>query len=76
MQPVLETYAPDGFALWPVAEGEPFRYLALSGELAAAEVETAVMRIAQCNDIDPDPLAGDDRPPRPADPLGSFLTGC
>ncbi|MFD7324801.1 hypothetical protein ACFV9D_27555 [Streptomyces sp. NPDC059875] len=75
MQPVLEFYAPDGFAFWPVVEGEPFRYLALSGELTSAEVGTAVMRIAECNDIDPDPNAGDDRPPRPADPLGSFLHG-
>ncbi|WP_435975601.1 hypothetical protein [Streptomyces sp. Qhu_M48] len=75
MQPVLETYAPDGFTLWPVAEAESFGYLALSGGLTFAEVGTAVMRIAACNDIDPDPHAGDDRPPRPADPLGSFLHG-
>ncbi len=75
MHPVLEIYAPDGFALWPVVEGEPFRYLALSGELTSPEVGTAVMRIAGCNDITPDPDAGDDRPPRPADPLGSFLHG-
>ncbi|MGX1886802.1 hypothetical protein [Streptomyces sp. NPDC055287] len=75
MQPVLEIYAPDSFALWPVAEGEPFRHLALNGELTSAEVGTAVMSIARNNDIDPDPDAGDDRPPRPADPLGSFLHG-
>lgn len=75
MQPVLEIYTPDSFALWPVTEGEPFRYLALSGELTAAEVGTALMGIARCNDIDPDPDLGDDRPPRPADPLGSFLHG-
>ncbi|MFJ7199469.1 MULTISPECIES: hypothetical protein [unclassified Streptomyces] len=75
MQPVLEIYAPDSFTLWPVAEGETFRYLALSGELTTVEVGTAVMRIAQCNDIDPDPNAGDDRPPRPVNPLGSFLHG-
>lgn len=72
MQPVLEIYTPDGFALWPVADIEPFSYLPLSGELTPAEVGTAVMRIAGCNDIDPE---GDDRPPRPADPLGSFLHG-
>lgn len=72
MQPVLEIYTPDGFDLWPVAEIEPFSYLPLSGELAPAEVGTAVMRIAGCNDIDPEQ---DDRPPRPADPLGSFLHG-
>ncbi|MCX4987041.1 hypothetical protein [Streptomyces sp. NBC_00572] len=33
------------------------------------------MSIVACNDIDPDPNAGDDRPPRPAHPLGSFLHG-
>ncbi|MFG2631351.1 hypothetical protein [Streptomyces sp. NPDC048473] len=72
MQPVLEIYPLDGFALWPVAEIESFGYLPLSGELAPAEVGTAVMRIVGCNDIDPEL---DDRPPRPADPLGSFLHG-
>jgi hypothetical protein len=72
MQPVLETGAPDGFGLWPVAEVEPFGYLPLSGGLSPAEVGTAVMCIARCNDIDPEL---DDRPPRPADPLGSFLHG-
>ncbi|MBT2382011.1 hypothetical protein [Streptomyces sp. ISL-11] len=72
MQPVLEIYPPDGFVLWPVAEVEQFSYLPLSGELAPEEVGTAVMRIASCNDIDP---GHDDRPPRPADPLGSFLHG-
>ncbi|WP_223838008.1 hypothetical protein [Streptomyces venezuelae] len=75
IQPVLEVYAPDAFALWPLTQGEPFGYLPLSGELTAAELGTAMMRIAQCNDIDPDPHAGDDRPPRPSDPLGSFLHG-
>ncbi|MGW4914550.1 hypothetical protein [Streptomyces sp. NPDC004270] len=45
---------PDGFALWPVAEIESFSYLPVSGELASAEVGTAVMRIVGCNDIDPD----------------------
>ena len=75
MQPVLEFYAPGGFDLWPLSEEAPFGYLALSGELTTAEVGTAVMSIARCNDIDPDPAAGDDRPPRPADPLGSFLHG-
>ncbi len=72
MQPVLEISTPDGFALWPVAEIVPFSHLPLSGDLTPAEVGTAVMRIAGCNDIDPE---HDDRPPRPADPLGSFLHG-
>ncbi|MEE1826175.1 hypothetical protein PUR61_28900 [Streptomyces sp. BE20] len=76
MQPVLEIYAPGGFDLWPVAEIEPFGFLPLSGELSAAEIGTAVMRIASCNDIDPDDdLGGPRRPPRPADPLGSSLHG-
>ncbi|WP_340688699.1 hypothetical protein LCL61_28645 [Amycolatopsis coloradensis] len=72
MQPVLEVHATDGFALWPVAEVESFGYLALSGDLTPLEVGTAVMRIADCNDIEPE---DDGRPPRPADPLGSFLHG-
>ncbi|WP_331727741.1 hypothetical protein [Streptomyces sp. NBC_00158] len=71
MHPVLEIYTPDGFDLWPVAEIEPFGFLPLSGELSPAQVGTAVMRIAGCNDVDPD----GDRPPRPADALGSFLHG-
>ncbi|MFD3536975.1 hypothetical protein [Streptomyces sp. NPDC058664] len=71
MQPVLEIHTPDGFDLWPVAGIEPFGFLPLSGELSPAEVGTAVMRIADCNDIDPD----GDRPPRPAGALDSFLHG-
>ncbi|MFC9330816.1 hypothetical protein [Kitasatospora sp. NPDC057015] len=71
MQPVLEINTPDGFDLWPVAKAEPFGFLPLSGELSSAEVGTAVMRIAGCNDVDPD----GDRPPRPVDPLDSFLHG-
>ncbi|MGW1995302.1 hypothetical protein [Embleya sp. NPDC001921] len=71
MQPVLEIHTPDGFDLWPVAQIEPFGFLALGGGLSPAEVGTAVMRIAGCNDIDPD----GDRPARPADALGSFLHG-
>ncbi|WP_217710583.1 hypothetical protein [Streptomyces sp. NA04227] len=71
MQPVLEICVPDGFALWPVAEIEPFGFLPLSGALSPAEVRTAVMLIAGCNDIDPD----GDRPARPAGALDSFLHG-
>ncbi|MFE7275775.1 hypothetical protein [Streptomyces sp. NPDC057623] len=71
MHPVLEIYAPDGFDLWPVAEIKSFGRLPLSGELSPAEVGTAMMRIAGCNDIDPD----GDRPPRPAAALDSFLHG-
>lgn len=48
MQPVLEIYPADDFALRPITESESFSYLPLSGELAPAEVSTAVMRIAHC----------------------------
>ncbi|MFF8835597.1 hypothetical protein [Streptomyces sp. NPDC015130] len=72
MQPVLEIWTPEGFDLWPVAEVEPFGFLPLDGALTPAEVGTAVMRIAACNDLDPD---GDDRPPRPADARDAFLHG-
>ncbi|UQI49690.1 hypothetical protein M1P56_35465 (plasmid) [Streptomyces sp. HU2014] len=71
MQPVLEIHESDGFGLWPVVGVESFGFLPLSGELSPAEVGTAVMGIARCNDIDPD----GDRPPRPADALDSFLHG-
>lgn len=71
MQPVLEISGPEGFDLWPVAEIEPYSFLPLGGTLAPDEIGTAVMALASCNDVDPD----DDRPPRPADPLGSFLHG-
>ncbi|MGW4056142.1 hypothetical protein ACWENA_35505 [Streptomyces sp. NPDC004779] len=70
-QPVLETHRSDGFGLWPVAEPGPSGFLALDGTLTPAEVGAAVMYLAACNDIDPD----GDRPPRPADPLASFLHG-
>ncbi|MER7761838.1 hypothetical protein [Streptomyces sp. NPDC097619] len=72
LQPVLEVHATAGFALWPVAESEGHALLPLDGTLGAAEVGTAVMCIAACNDVDPEQ---DGRPPRPADPLGSFLHG-
>lgn len=34
MHPVLEIYVPDGIALWPVAEIEPFSDLSLSGKFS------------------------------------------
>ncbi|MEV0933736.1 hypothetical protein ACIBMX_13895 [Streptomyces phaeochromogenes] len=71
MQPVLEMTTTDGFDLWPVAEFESFGFLPLSGELSLAEVGTAVMRMAGCNDVAPD----GDRPPRPVAALDSFLHG-
>ncbi|MDT0464450.1 hypothetical protein [Streptomyces gibsoniae] len=71
MQPVLEISAADDFALWPVGEHEPYGYLVLNGELTPAEVGTAVMRIADCNDFEPEEEHG----PCPTDPLGTFLHG-
>ncbi|MFF4457865.1 hypothetical protein [Streptomyces goshikiensis] len=73
MQPVLEMNTPDGFDLWPVAETEQFSFLPLSGGLSPAEIGTALMRIAACNDIDPDDDG--DLPPRPTEPLNGFLHG-
>ncbi len=72
LQPVLEVHAPDGFALWPVDGTRPYAFLPLSGGLAPAEVGTAVMSIADCNNVEPE---DDGRPLRPADPLGGFLHG-
>ncbi|MFD5521456.1 hypothetical protein [Streptomyces sp. NPDC127066] len=71
MQPVLEISAADDFALWPVGEHESFGYLVLNGELTPAEVGTAVMRIADCNDFEPEEVHGS----YPTDPLGTFLHG-
>ncbi|MEV5130104.1 hypothetical protein AB0K87_06270, partial [Streptomyces sp. NPDC053705] len=68
MQPVLEISAADGFALWPVGEHESYGYLVLNGELTPAEVGTAVMQIADCNDLEPQEEHG----PCPNDPLGTF----
>ncbi|MFF5275170.1 hypothetical protein [Streptomyces sp. NPDC000133] len=71
MQPVLEISPADDFELWPVGEHEPYGYLVLNGELTPAEVGTAVMRIADCNDFEPEEAHG----PCPTDPLGTFLHG-
>ncbi|MFD8910888.1 hypothetical protein [Streptomyces sp. NPDC059575] len=71
MQPVLEISAADDFALWSVGEHESYGYLVLDGELTPAEVGTAVVRIADCNDFEPDEEHG----PCPTDPLGTFLHG-
>ncbi|MFF9915594.1 hypothetical protein [Streptomyces sp. NPDC013457] len=71
MQPVVEIVAPDAFDLWPVAEVEPFSFQPLNGKLSPTEVATAAMGIIRCNATEPD----GDHPPRPADPLGSFLHG-
>ncbi|MGW8760896.1 hypothetical protein ACWGN5_00175 [Streptomyces sp. NPDC055815] len=71
MQPVLEIFAADDFALWPVREYESYGYLVLDGKLTPAEVGTAVKRIADCNDFEPEEEHG----PCPTDPLGAFLHG-
>ncbi|MBP2363504.1 hypothetical protein JOF59_005996 [Streptomyces clavifer] len=71
MRPVLEIFAADDFALWPVGKYEPYGYLVLNGELTPAEVGTAVMQIATCNDFEPEEEHG----PCPTDPLGTFLHG-
>ncbi|WP_324612418.1 hypothetical protein [Streptomyces sp. AS58] len=71
MQPVLEIVAADDFALWPVGEHEPYGYLVLDGALTPADVGTAVMLIAECNDFEPEEEHG----PYPTDPLGTFLHG-
>ncbi|MFJ3327228.1 hypothetical protein ACIPMT_22575 [Streptomyces griseus] len=73
MRPVLEMNTPDGFDLWPVAETERFGFLPLGGGLSPAEVGTALMRIAACNDVDPTDDEG--RPPRPTEPVSGFLHG-
>ncbi|MFH8282667.1 hypothetical protein [Streptomyces antibioticus] len=70
MQPVLEIFAADDFALWPVGEHESYSYLVLDGKRTPAEVGTAVMRIADCNNLEPD-----EHGPCPTDPLGAFLHG-
>ncbi|MFF1560903.1 hypothetical protein [Streptomyces sp. NPDC058279] len=71
MQAVLETFATDDFSLWPVREQESHGYLVLDRKLTPAEVGTAVMRIAGCNNWEPEEEPG----PRPTDPLGTFLHG-
>lgn len=69
MHPVPEIFAADDFALWPVGEHESYGHHVLSGELTPAEVGTAVMRIADRNDFEPEEEHG----PCPTDPLGAFL---
>ncbi|MEE1831815.1 hypothetical protein [Streptomyces sp. SP17KL33] len=71
MQPVLEIAAADGFALWPIGEHESYGYLALHGQLTPEQVGTAIMRIAECNDFEPEEEHG----PCPSDPIGVFLHG-
>ncbi|MGY5004741.1 hypothetical protein [Streptomyces griseus] len=73
MRPVLEMNTPDGFDLWPVVETERFGFLPLGSGLSPAEVGTALMRIAACNDVDPTDDEG--RPPRPTEPVSGFLHG-
>ncbi|MFI5762456.1 hypothetical protein ACIA8F_16120 [Streptomyces sp. NPDC051563] len=69
MRPVVQILIPEGFDLWQVAELQRFAFLPLGGELSPAEVGAAVASIAGWNDADAR------LPPRPADPLASFLHG-
>ncbi|MFH9239373.1 hypothetical protein ACH4KO_15040 [Streptomyces anulatus] len=71
MQPVLEIFAADDFVLRPVGEHESFGYLVLNGKLTPAEVATAVVRIADCDDFEPE----EEHDPCPTDPLGNLLHG-
>ncbi|MFE2267600.1 hypothetical protein [Streptomyces griseosporeus] len=71
MQPVLEISTADDFALWQVDEHASYGYLVLDGELTPAEVGTAVMRIADCNNFEPEEEHG----LCPTDPLEAFLHG-
>ncbi|MEV7372645.1 hypothetical protein AB0O51_17410 [Streptomyces sp. NPDC090301] len=72
LHPVLEILGTGDFDLWPVADPGAYAFLPLSGRLGVAEVGTAVMRVAECNDVHP---AEENHPRRPADPLGGFLHG-
>ncbi|MFG2846409.1 hypothetical protein ACGF12_25025 [Kitasatospora sp. NPDC048296] len=73
MQPVLEIRTPDGFTLWPTGAHKPYEFLVLDGTLTPEEVGTAVWLLAATNDVDPE--EGEDRGPRPDDPLGALLHG-
>ncbi|MCX5228608.1 hypothetical protein [Streptomyces sp. NBC_00233] len=72
LHPVLEILGTGDFDLWPVADSGTYGFLPLSGRLGTEEAGTAVMRIAECNTVDP---ADEEHPQRPADPLGGFLHG-
>ncbi|MFE0627936.1 hypothetical protein ACFW3D_13325 [Streptomyces sp. NPDC058864] len=72
VQPVLEIGTTDGFALWPVAEWEPFTFMPLHGALPAAELGTAVMTVAAYNGLAADDA---DLPDRSRDPVEDFLQG-
>ncbi|WP_406863801.1 hypothetical protein ABZO31_26550 [Streptomyces sp. HUAS MG47] len=74
MHPVLEDPSRAAFPLWPVVADRAYGFLPLGGGMSEAEIGTAVMLVAACNDLDPG-VDGDERPPRPADPVGSFLHG-
>ncbi|MFJ8626169.1 hypothetical protein ACIRD3_25480 [Kitasatospora sp. NPDC093550] len=75
MQPVLEIFAPEGFASWPTDEHGRCGYLALDGRLTSAQVGTAVWRLADHNDVELAPEEVAERGARPQDPLDGFLHG-
>lgn len=70
MRPVLEIRLPEGFDLWPVIGIEQFAHLALHGEMTPQEVGTAIAAIATHCDWTESHF-----PPRPVDPVGSFVHG-
>ncbi|MFJ4342153.1 hypothetical protein [Streptomyces sp. NPDC088915] len=70
LHPVLEVRSTAGFDLWPVAPLAPYGFVPLNGTLTPAEIGTAVLSIAQANDVEPE-----DGRRRPSGPLGSLLHG-
>ncbi|MFI6446671.1 hypothetical protein [Kitasatospora sp. NPDC050543] len=67
IQPVLEIYVPDDFALWPVAALAPFSLLALGGGLSPEEVGSVMASLGHINRD-----TSDDAEPV-GDPLDLFL---
>ncbi|MGW4893250.1 hypothetical protein ACWEQL_13445 [Kitasatospora sp. NPDC004240] len=73
LQPVLEIVLPDDFDLWPVAEVEPYGFLALDGSMTPEQVGAAVARIADHKRAEPEEP---DRPDGKAeDPFDALLCG-
>ncbi|MFJ4435396.1 hypothetical protein [Streptomyces sp. NPDC088923] len=71
MKPVVEIQVVDEPLPWPVAELEPFGFLALRGGLSDGEIGAVVLGLARGNDHQGDP----DLPPRPAGRLPALLHG-
>ncbi|WP_116244709.1 hypothetical protein [Nocardiopsis sp. FIRDI 009] len=71
MEPVLEIRPSDGFALWPVGGSAPYGFLPLDGALDPAGIGSAVMSVADDNDVG----SSEDRPTRPEESPDGFLHG-